>query len=178
MLVWQFYSYNHGMNVAQAANPEQGHFYFYPPGTKPPEATPAPKTDGADVRQVDYQIKDGQPNPSCFMSHVVLKNVGTAKATNVRIWVRPYRGITIGDEDAGWPPTHPLSDNDPLAQIGEWLAFPDLAPGDSSAEDVIFTVHSNVKPGQESRPADHFSNGEARSPKRGAFSRAATSVLP
>lgn len=160
MLIWQFYSYNHGMDQAQVDHPQQEHFYFYPPATKA-DGTAQPKpVDGADVRQVNYAALDGQPNPGCFTSHVVLKNVGNAKAINIQIWIRPYRGAGVGDEDVS-PNFHYLSDDDPLAQVGEWIAFPDLAPGESSTADVVFTNRPGIHPGKNPNPQINFQTAKA-----------------
>lgn len=152
MLLWQFYNYNHGMTQAAIDHPTQDHFYFYPPNevTKPKSDAP-PKPDGADVEQVGYTVEEGQPNSASFTCRVTLKNVGTAKALSVQVWVRPFRGSGMGDPDLD-PHYHILTEDDTTSQFGQWVGFPDLAPGESSNETVSFLSRPNLAPGKNPDP--------------------------
>jgi hypothetical protein len=145
MLIWQFYDYNKGLDQAAIDHPEQTHFYFFHTNAAPVAPTPA-QVNGADVQQTHYAIENNVPANGNFTIHVTLKNVGNAKALGVQVHVRPYRGMRLGDEDVGNSTLRILPDDDPLSQYGEWVPFPDLAPGESNTQSVIFLSHQGATP--------------------------------
>jgi hypothetical protein len=148
MLVWQFYTYNQGLSQDAINHPEQKQYWFTNTMAKP--AAPAPTVpevhQGAYVVQTGYTVEDNAPANGNFTIHVTLKNTGNAKATGVQVRVRPYRGLRMGDEDAGNKPLYILPEDDPLSQYGQWVDFPDLAPGESSTQSVIFLKQGAYKP--------------------------------
>ena len=146
MLIWQFYSYNQGVTQNAIDHPQQQHFWFTN-SVGAPAAPVAPVVqNGADVEQTGYTIEENAPANGNFTVHVTLKNTGNAKATGVQVHVRPFRGMRLGDEDAGNSVLRTLSDDDPLSQYGQWVDFPDLAPGESSTQSVSFLNQSNATP--------------------------------
>ncbi len=144
MLLWQFYTYNQALN--NPAHPTQEHFYFLHTNGAAGTAPTQPIRDGAYVEQTQYTVKEDDPTPGNFTVYVTLKNTGNAKAVAVQIHVRPFRGMRLGDEDAGNSPLHIIKDNDPTAQIGDWLSFPDLAPGESSTQSTTFLDKPGATP--------------------------------
>jgi hypothetical protein len=87
---------------------------------------------------------------------VTLRNKGNAKAVGIQVSVRPYRGISKGDEDVGHTDLSLLSDSDPISQLGQWVTFPDLAPGESSTRNVVFVSRNDVSPGTNPNPEIQF----------------------
>jgi hypothetical protein len=144
MLLWQFYSYNESLKQQAIDHPTQTQFIFIHTNAPPAAAAPVQK-NGPDVRQVGYTVESNAPSDGNFTIHVTLKNVGTAKAVSVQIHIRPYRGMRLGDEDVG---SHLsiLPEDDPLSQYGTWITFPDLAPGESSTQSVVFLDHQGATP--------------------------------
>ena len=162
MLLWQFYSYNQGLKEAALEHPKQEHFWFTNSVASAPTAPTQPKRDGADVQQTGFSVEDNAPSRGSFTCHVTLKNKGNAKAVGVQVSVRPYRGITKGDVDVGHTDMSILSDSDPISQFGQWVAFPDLAPGESSTRDVIFVSRNDVVPGTNPNPEIQFQTEKAK----------------
>jgi hypothetical protein len=118
-----------------------------------PSVAPAPTPaapSGAKVVQSGFVVQYETP-PGNFTCQVTVKNIGDEKAVGVQVHVRPYRGCRRGLLDIG-PQGPPLSENDPLSQLGAWVSFPDLAPGESSTQPVTFMSQSNVQPGQNPDP--------------------------
>jgi hypothetical protein len=153
MLVWQFYSYNQGLTKQEEEHPTQQHFFFYQTNAASLPVAPAKHAD-AYVEQTGFTVENDTPGRGSFTCHVTLKNNGEAKATGVQVKVRPYRGIEIGDADAG-PNTQnvqKLDDNDPLSQMNQWVSFPDLAPGESSTQSAVFLATGNWPPGDNPKP--------------------------
>jgi len=161
MLLWQFYDYDQGLKEAAIVHPQQEHFWFTNSVAAPAGPT-QPKRDGADVQQTGFSIEDNAPSAGSFTCHVTLKNEGNAKAVDVQVSVRPYRGITRGDEDVGHTDMSTLSDDDPISQFGQWVSFPDLAPGESSTQDVIFVSRNDVRPGTNPNPEIQFQTEKAK----------------
>ena len=153
MLLWQFYDYNQGLKQAAIEHPTQEHFWFTNSVAAPaaPAAPAQSKRNGADVQQTGFSVENNAPGAGSFTCHVTLKNTGNAKAVGIQISVRPYRGITKGDVDSGHADMSTLSDSDPISQFGQWVTFPDLAPGESSTQTVIFISRTDVTPGSESQ---------------------------
>jgi len=145
MLLWQFYNYNESLKQQAVDHPKQTQFFFIHTNA-PPVAPSAVQKNGPDVQQVSYTVEDNAPTNGSFTVHVTLKNLGNAKAVGVQIHIRPYRGMRLGDEDVGNSPLRILPDDDPLSQYGTWVSFPDLAPGESSAQSVIFLSHQGATP--------------------------------
>jgi hypothetical protein len=145
MLLWQFYTYNQGLTQAAIDHPQQEHFWFTN-SVAAPAAPTQPHANGPDVEQTGYSVEENTPTSVSFTVHVTLKNVGNAKAVGVQVRVRPYRGMRLGDEDVGNSPLRILPEDDPLSQFGQWVSFPDLAPGESSTQSVIFLNQDNATP--------------------------------
>jgi len=162
-LLWQFYTYNQGLKEAAITHPQQEHFYFFNTNTAASPAAPIrPKREGADVQQIRFLVEDNAPATGSFTCHVTLKNVGNAKAVGIQVSVRPYRGIIRGDEDMGHTDMSTLSDTDPISQFGQWVTFPDLAPGQSSTQSVIFISRSDARPGTNPNPDILFQTEKAK----------------
>jgi len=153
MLLWQFYTYDQGLTRAAVEHPQQEHFYFFHTNAAPGAVAPA-RSEGPDVEQVGYTVDEGSPSPGSFTCKMTVKNLGKAKAVNVQGSVHPYRGTRTDDEDRG-PNTGQitlLNDSDYRAQMSEWVTFPDLAPGESSTQSVVFIDRSDVNPGPNPKP--------------------------
>ena len=162
MLLWQFYSYNKGLDQAAIAHPQQKQYWFTNSVATAPAASTQPTRDGADVQQAGFSVEDNAPSTGSFTCHVTLKNRGNAKAVGIQVSVRPYRGISRGDEDAGHTDMSVLSDSDPISQFGQWVTFPDLAPGESSTQSVVFLGRTDVRPGTNPKPEIHFQTEKAK----------------
>ena len=149
MLLWQFYTYNAKIS-APPAHPTQDHFFFYQPA---PGAAAAPvEHDGPFVEQSSFTVEDHTPSDSSFTCHVTLKNSGKAKAIDVSVCVRPFRGAIMVTDDNG-NGNRPISDDSPRAQINQWVSFPDLDPGQSVTESVMFMKDSGATAfGENPRP--------------------------
>jgi hypothetical protein len=148
LLLWQFYSYNQGLTQQAIDSPQQKQFWYTNAMANPHPGPTAPVVHdhGAYVEQTAYTVEENSPGNGNFTIHVTLKNVGNAKATGVQIHVRPYRGMRLGNEDAGNSPLTILDDDAPLSQFGQWVDFPDLAPGESSTQSVVFLDQPNATP--------------------------------
>jgi hypothetical protein len=120
-----------------------------PPVSAAPAPPPAP-TAPAKVVQTSCMIEVDTP-PGSFTCEVTVKNVGGEKATGVEVHVRPFRGSRRGLVDIG-PMGPPLNENDPLSLMGTWIAFPDLAPGESSTQTATFPSQPNIMPSQNPDP--------------------------
>jgi hypothetical protein len=170
MLAWQFSSYDTAVDRQLAEHPKQEHYYYNgsasPFGTTPDEQGGGanPNVHVADVRQTAYQTEADVPNPGMTTATVVVKNQGNTKAVSVQVYVRPYRGGQVGGGDlrGGGNPSGPLSDEDPYAQLGQWVSFPDLAPGESASEKATFTTLPGLRPGPNPNPKIVF---ETEKPK-------------
>ncbi len=153
MLAWQAYNFNKGVDTYVAAHPEK-HYFYDPSVTSPPK----PHVPAPDVHQVAYHVAANSPALGNFTVNFTVKNLGDVAATGIQVKVRPYRGNFNGDEDNGHshgagvtPPDDsgrnkgdlpgsvaPLSDQDPTSQYGQWVALPDLAPGQTASASVTF----------------------------------------
>jgi hypothetical protein len=151
MGIWEFYTYNQGVNQATLDHPQQAHFYFFHTNG-PPVAPSQVHANGADVEQTAFVVQDNTPSRGNFTCLVTLKNLGNAKATGIQVNVRPYRGVSKSDDDVGRSDTTVLSDNDPTSQFGQYIPFPDLAPGESSTQSVSFLSRDDYKPGKNPNP--------------------------
>ncbi|HEX4138847.1 MAG TPA: hypothetical protein VHY09_00750 [Candidatus Methylacidiphilales bacterium] len=143
MLLWQFYTFNAKIS-APPEHPKPDHYFFYQ-GTKAAEAAAAAAVhESAYVEQTGFTVENNTPNSSAFTCHVTLKNTGKTKAINVEVCVRPFRGAMDHDPDSGGnQDTKPVADNSPLGQMNQWVAFPDLGPGESSTQSVVFMKVGN-----------------------------------
>jgi hypothetical protein len=150
MLLWQFYQYNEKLSTPDPQHPTQEHFFFYMPN---PHAKAAPvEHEGPFVEQVAFRVQDNTPTTVNFTCFVTLKNNGKAKATNVQARVRPYRGTIAGDLDAGHNSLTPIDENSAMSQYGQWIDFPDLAPGESSTQSVVLLKQAGGNYGQNPSP--------------------------
>ncbi len=152
LLLWQFHTYNTGMTKQETEHPAQQHFYFYNRPAAPAAAASAVHVDAADVEQTGFNVQMNTPYAGSFTCQVTLKNLGTLKATGVQVNVRPYRGVALGDVDNGRTLPGTLNDNDPVSQIGQWVGFPDLGPGESATETAVFLRRSDHSPGTNPQP--------------------------
>jgi len=143
MLVWQFYTFNAKIS-APPEHPKPDHYFFYQ-ATKASEAAAAQAShDSAYVEQTSFSVENNVPNSSAFTCHVTLKNIGKTKAINVEVCVRPFRGALDHDPDSGGNQnTKPVDENSPLGQINQWVGFPDLDPGETSTQSVMFMKAGN-----------------------------------
>jgi hypothetical protein len=66
----------------------------------------------------------------------------------------------MGDEDVGAP--KPLPDNDPASQFGQWVTFPDIAPGQSASGSVVFLNKGTMKPGSNPDPEIVFETAKPK----------------
>ena len=149
MLIWQSYTYNNQVEISKT---HPGKHYFYNSDSAFP--TP-PKTSAPDVRQVAYKVIRDSPQPGNFTVQFTVKNLGSVAATAIQVKVRPYLGFIQGDQDNGH--VHggtPISDNDPASQIGQWVALPDLAPGQSSSNSAVFIDQPNLSPNEDNPKLD------------------------
>jgi len=48
----------------------------------------------------------------------------------------------------------PISDTDPAAQLGKWVTIPDLAPGQSSTNSVVFIDQPDKTPNEDNPQLD------------------------
>ena|ERR1700683_1529317 len=162
MLLWQFYSYNEGLRQQAIDHPTQEHFFFYNTNTAAPAAPVQAQSKGADVQQVRYTVEENTPSTGSMTCHVTLKNMGNAKATGIQIFVRPFRGASNYNEDVGRSDAKPISDDDPISQFGQWISFPDLAPGESNTQDVSFFSRHFIIQGKNPNPQILFQSEKAK----------------
>jgi len=137
LICWNLYSCNDKIEKTAAAQAKPDHYFFYQPTHTDAVAATAVH-ESAYVEQTKFTVEDNTPSESAFTCHVTLKNTGQTKATSVEVCVRPFRGTLDGSEDNGPNVNKPLADDSPRAQINQWVAFPDLAPGESSTQSVVF----------------------------------------
>lgn len=156
MLIWQFLDYNSHIDKVAEEHPVQTQFFYFHTNSAPVHAS---KMQGPNIVQASYWTEPGKPSTGMFTSHIVLKNLGLTKAIDIQILVRPYRGIVMGDADNGRTTSGliPLNDNDPLSQYGQWASFPDLAPGESATETIVFMAQSGTRLGDNPNPQIIFS---------------------
>jgi hypothetical protein len=150
MLLWQFYLYNQKISTPDPQHPTQEHYFFYQPKAGAP-AVPVTH-DGPDVEQTAFRVEDDTPAPGNLTCHVTLKNDGKAKAINVQVRVRPYRGTIAGDVDMGRADLKPIGDDTAMSQFGQWVDFPDLAPDESSTQSVTFMKQAGGNYGHNPSP--------------------------
>jgi len=162
MLLWQFYTYDQGLTQASIDHPQQQHFWFTNSASAAPVAPTPEQHTGADVEQTGFMVENNKPGAGSFTCQVTLKNVGNAKAVGVQVNVRPYRGTSTYDEDVGHQKVIVLDDNNPISQFGQWVTFPDLAPGDSSTQSVVFISRTDARPGANPHPEILFQTEKAK----------------
>jgi hypothetical protein len=151
MLIWQFYSYNQGLSEAAQAHPQQEHYFFM--HTNAPAAA-MPVSQNASLRQTAFTYQKDTPSGN-FTCSVTVKNIGLSKATDVQVRVRPFRGSLDGDEDNDQG-AKPFDENSQISQIGQWVSFPDIAPGESATEEAIFLTKIGIIPGKNPDPQITF----------------------
>jgi hypothetical protein len=175
MLIWQAYTSEVNSERELAAHPKQEHFFFDAPDTKP---TVDPNAFAAKVLQVGFSITNN-PMQSNFIAHVTLKNMGNAKATGIQVWVRPYRGVSVGGSRNGdGAGARQLPDDDPISLMGQWVSFPDLAPDESYTYDVTFISRDDVKPGANPKPQIVFESEKPQPPSDDTDTSTNTSPSP
>ena len=161
MLVWEFYSYNQGLTQAAVDHPKQEHFYFF--HTNAPAAAAPQIKDGPDIVQTAFSVHTDEPATGSITCYVTLQNVGTKAATNVQVCVRPYRGVSTVDIDVGGGRGGVLSDDDPISLRSDWLAFPDLAPGQSITQTDVFLAQPGLRTGSNPKPQIIFEKAKPSS---------------
>jgi len=105
-------------------------------------------------------VENDTPAPGNFTCHVTLTNQGSLPARGIEILVRPYRGTNFGTDEVGHS-FRVLTEDDPLSQLSTSVTFPDLDPGKSQTEDVVFTRQLGAHPGQNPKPAIVFESVKA-----------------
>jgi len=156
MMLWEAYQYNEKISQPDAQHPTDGHYFFYQPNPQAAAAAPV-NLDGPVVEQTSFTVQDNNPTTSNFTCNVTLKNKGKTKATDVQVRVRPYRGQPIGDVDMGRTDTKPIDDDSAMAQFGQWVDFPDLAPGESFTQSVTFVKQAGGNYGDNPTPEITYS---------------------
>jgi hypothetical protein len=159
VLFKQFFDYNQHLASAPAAAPQH---FFYDMANAPTTAAAAvaPPLHAADVRQESYAAVIN-PDTSACTSTVMIKNYGNARATGIECEVRPYRGAVVGQDELGRQVMHKLSDGNALAQISQWITFPDLDPGEESTQTVSFFGQPGVRPGSNPDPQIIFQTAKS-----------------
>jgi hypothetical protein len=153
MLLKQCHDTDMARQQAVQSHPAQTHFFFTPP--PPPPAAPPPPSQGADVHQIKFEVQENTPGPGSFTCLVTVQNLGRARAKNVQVRVNPYYGGHKDDEGGRINDTR-LSANDPAFQVGTWVGFPDLDPGETSTRSATFLAEPHVEPGYNSQPQVTF----------------------
>lgn len=149
MLLWQAYQYNAKIS-APAEHPTPEHFFFYQHTGK---AAGPVEHDGPFVEQTGFDVLDNTPTDTSFTCRVTLKNTGKAKAINVGMSVSPFKGALAENvDDGGRNDSRKLSEADPLTQIKQWVSFPDLDPGQSVTQSVVFTKVGSSEYGTNPKP--------------------------
>ena len=142
MVVWEAYDYNEKLAKPDPAHPTQDHYFFYMPKAGGDQNAAGATTGqaGPFVEQTNFTVEDNTPSTVSFTCHVTLKNTGKAKAVAVSVQVRPYRGTLLHDGDSGDSRNSDATvpDASPLGQVSQWVTVPDLAPGESSTQSVVF----------------------------------------
>jgi hypothetical protein len=141
--------------LEQQTDGTQQHFFFSHPPEQKMRILPATNPD-ADVEQVGFSVDDDTPSQGSFTCNVTLKNLGGKTATGVQVAVRPFRGGQYGDNNVGHAASGILPDDNPLAQLESWVAFPDLPPGHESTQSVIFLKQVGIRPGNNPHPEINF----------------------
>lgn len=139
--MWQAYTYEINTEKIQDAKPQH---FFFDPSRDNKSTTVDPNLHAADVRQTGYTITNDSIAKN-FTSHIVLTNKGNAKAVGVQVFIRPFHGAVVDvsrNGDGGLP--RKLSDYDPLAQQGQSIGAPDLAPGESCTVSATFMSQPNI----------------------------------
>ncbi len=134
-------------------NPPRQYFFTAPPGPAQPAA---PAVKEPDVRQTAFTVKEETPGPGSFTCYVTLRNFGAVHRPRHLDPGPAYRGVRYGAEDIGHLSHRVLAETDPLSQYSASLSFPDLKPGESSTQPVVFLNQANVKPGFNPRPEISF----------------------
>jgi hypothetical protein len=119
------------------------------PGSVPP-AAPA----NAEVHLVHYIMKR-VPDTSTFTADVTVQNVGLKKATSVQVKIQPYVGTM--DTNKAQPGPDEIPDQpggDPMANVVQWVTFPDLAPDETSTQTLSFSMRSDADPAQSQPHAE------------------------
>jgi hypothetical protein len=133
--------------------PEQ--HWFAPPLSG---GAPAPTTD-ADVRLTHYVPKI-VPGAASFTAEVTIQNFGGKKATSIEVRIQPYVG-NYDDKKAPGPDEMPNQPGgDPMANVFQWLTFPDLDPGATESQPVTFPMRSDADPAESFIPKVVFQNAK------------------
>jgi hypothetical protein len=169
MLIWEFNSYNQHATEEAIAHPPQKHFFYYNTNIAPLNAPPPPLPDGPYVKQIATSVEHNEPSQGNFIYLVTLKNVGNAKAVGVQVLVHPFAGVSMGNDDGGNSAamhrpggSAAASNYNPMADYGQWITFPDLAPGQSDTESTVFLEHPGTDPGANPEPQILFKSEKGK----------------
>jgi hypothetical protein len=137
-----------GITVTTPPPPPEKHWFPPPlPGSTAPTSAP-----DADVRLIHY-VPHIAPGATTFTADVIIKNFGQKKATAIQVRVQPY----VGNRDTN--PAQPGPDEipampggDPMANVVQWVDFPDLGPGETATQSITLTMRSDADPAQSFVP--------------------------
>ena len=123
--------------------------HWFAPGM--PGSTPAPTASVADVRLTHYVPKVA-PGGMSFTADVTIQNFGQKKATGIQVRIQPYVG-TGGSSSTPGPDEIPVySGGDPMANVFQWLDFPDLAAGATETQSLTMPMRSDADPAESFKP--------------------------
>ena len=122
--------------------------HWFPPPL--PGSAPTASPD-ADVRLIHY-VPKVQPDATSFTADVTVKNFGQKKATGIEVRVQPYVG-TADDKKAPGPDEMPNQPGgDPMANVFQWVEFPDVGPGETATQTITLPMRSDAVPAEEFKP--------------------------
>jgi hypothetical protein len=113
-----------------------------------PGSLPAARSPNADVHLTHF-VTHLTPGQSDFTIDVTVENRGLKKATAVQAIIHPYVGTRDTLAKANGPDEMPLQvGGDPMRNVTENVAFPDLDPGKSATQTMQFPMRSDADPRQ------------------------------
>jgi hypothetical protein len=130
-----------------------------PPAPAPPKewlplptpGTPLPAAPQADVRLTHY-VPKVTPGSMSFTVDVTIQNFGQKKATGIQVRIQPYVGNT-NSKTAPGPDEIPIQPGgDPMANVSQWLDFPDLDAGATETQSVTLPMRSDADPAESFKP--------------------------
>jgi hypothetical protein len=123
--------------------------HWFPPPL--PGSVPPVPSANADVRLIRYVMKQ-PPNTSAFTVDVTVQNVGQKKATAVQVKIQPYVGTMDTNKAQPGPDEIPAQPGgDPMVNSAQWVAFGDLAAGQTATQTLTFPMRGDAAPA-ESQP--------------------------
>jgi hypothetical protein len=113
-----------------------------------PGSTPPPRSPNADLRLTHYvaHITPGSPE---FSVDVTMENFGSKKATGVEVTVHPYIGNQDTVKSQAGPDEIPgQPGGDPLHNVVQNLAYPDIDPGQTAVQSFTLPMRPDADPCQ------------------------------